>query len=83
LDFSFWGICEKRIAEVKPKTLQALRITLNDLISELNENTGQIRKICQNTAKKARFCFGEDGKLFEHLLKSKEHQAYYESQAEE
>ena len=46
-------------------------------------NPALIRKITQNTRKRARFCIQEAGGLFEHLLKDKDRENYQEMEAEE
>jgi len=83
LDFSFWGLTEKRIEEKKPKSIAELQAVVNELVDELNMNPALIRKITQNIRKRARFCIQEAGGLFEHLLKDKDRENYQEMEAEE
>ena len=57
-------------------SFRKLQTVVNELVDELNMNPALIRKITQNTRKRARFCIQEAGGLFEHLLKDKDRENY-------
>ena len=69
LDFSLWGQALAHVVRCKPKTIDELKIIVNDFTVNLGEE--KIRSMARHTRKRAELCCQVRGGHFEHLLQKK------------
>ena len=69
LDFYFWGVAEKEVCDKRPKSLNQLKLIVENFAREIPRET--LFKVADNFRTRAEFCLQEAGGHFQHILKKK------------
>jgi inhibitor of nuclear factor kappa-B kinase subunit alpha len=67
LDFSIWGLLEKRLGKRRYTSIKQLKAALNRAWSSITDD--ELKKIVEDFPKRLRACIKAKGSNFEHLLK--------------
>ena len=68
-DFYFWGVAKKEVCDERPKSLNQLKLIVENFAREIPRET--LFKAAHNFRARAEFCLQEAGVHFQHLLKKK------------
>ena len=68
LDFSFWSLVKRRVAQRSPRTFDDLKVITIQVLDQVEAEV--IRRMCQEVDKRCRVCIQCNGGRFEHLLKN-------------
>ena len=69
LDFYFWGVAEKEVFDKKPKSLEELKLIVENFAKGISRDT--LLRVADNFCTRAKLCIQEEGGHFEYLLKKK------------
>ena len=69
LDFYFWGVAEKEVFDKKPKSLEELKLIVENFAKGISQDT--LLRVADNFCTRAKLCIQEEGGHFEYLLKKK------------
>ena len=71
LDFWLWGHVESIVIQRKPGSIDELKMIVESIIEDLNENPSLIDKVTANVSKRAKACVDCNGSIFEHVSRKK------------